>query len=119
MGNVHGTVRSSPTLTVLPIPGLQGGCSGESPHCPPAVPPTVAPFMQQSEWSTVVAAPLNVATSAYPGGRVALRSAAWGLAPLTLLSVACLALGGGQCGSGAWWRRSRRRASFSRASLAS
>ena len=94
MGNVHGTVRSSPTLTVLPIPGLQGGCSGESPHCPPAVPPTVAPFMQQSEWSTVVAAPLNVATSAYPGGRVALRSAAWGLAPLTLLSVACLALGG-------------------------
>ena len=96
MGNVHGAAaRSSPTLTVLPVPGLQGGCSGETPSCPPAVPPTVAPFMQQGEWGTVVAGPLNVAMGAYPGGGAALRYAAWGFAPLTLLVVACLALGGG------------------------
>ena len=94
MGNVHGVAQSSPTLTVLPIPGLQGDCSSESPSCPPAVPPTVAPFMQQGEWGLVVAGPLNVAMRAYPGGRAAMRSAAWGFAPLALLAGACLALGG-------------------------
>ena len=93
MGNVHGVAQSSPTLTVLPIPGLQGDCSGESPSCPPAVPPTVAPFMQQGEWGTVVAGPLNVAMRAYPGGLAAMRYAAWGFVPLALLAGVFLALG--------------------------